>query len=500
MDWVLIAAQCRGGLFITGNRFTYNGGMTVLIYPKIRVLSLFTVKYDTGESIHLFAPMKLTTITWCAVLTALYRLPKEISEWQEGFWFEARRRPQALSAAIATRPTTPPQAKSTLLPILYLSFASFQSAHLAVAFASLLPSRFPKFYSPFRKLILAFGIAATILSAPAATLSEGDLAPKLTVSKWVQGEPVKAFQPGTIYLVEFWATWWTPCKEAMAHLNRLHHKYQDKGLVVIGQNVKEPAATRVELFIKRMGGLVSYRVALDEGATNRFSGKMLENWLYAAEAGIPTAFIIDKKGKISFIGHPEEIDEELIEQVLAGTFDAKKRGLTREAVAAKDEAWETHNELGKAAWKAKEWGKATSEIDEMEKLFPHRRTVTQCLRITVFIGQENFDAAGKLALQLSNDNRDDPFLQHRVARTIANRAPTNSVILNQANLLMERAIALTKGPEPEFLHTQARLAFLEGKKERAIQLETEAVGLADPETRDQFEQALNGFKRGKLPQ
>jgi hypothetical protein len=27
----------------------------------------------------------------------LYRMPKEISEWQEGFWFGARRRPQALS-------------------------------------------------------------------------------------------------------------------------------------------------------------------------------------------------------------------------------------------------------------------------------------------------------------------------------------------------------------------------------------------------------------------
>jgi thiol-disulfide isomerase/thioredoxin len=343
-------------------------------------------------------------------------------------------------------------------------------------------------------------LAATILSTHAATLFEGDSAPKLYVSKWVQGEPVNAFQPGTVYLVEFWATWWTPCHEAMAHLNRLHHKYQDKGLVVIGQNVKEAAATKVEPFIKRMGELVSYRVALDEGPTNRWSGRMLENWLYAAEAGIPTAFIIDKKGKISFIGHPEEIDEELIEQVLAGTFDPKKRALTREVAAAKAEAWETHNKLGKAAWKAKQWGKAMSEIDELEKLFPHRRTATQCLRITVFIGQEDFDAAGKLALQLSNDNRDDPFLQHRVARTIANRAPTNSVILDKANLIMERAIALTKGPEPEFLHTQARLAFLQGKKERAIQLETEALGLSGPETKEQFQQALAGFKQGKLPQ
>jgi thiol-disulfide isomerase/thioredoxin len=343
-------------------------------------------------------------------------------------------------------------------------------------------------------------LTATILSTSAATLSEGDPAPTLSVSKWIQGEPIKAFQPGTAYLLEFWATWWTPCQEAMAHLNRLHHQYKDKGLVVIGQNVKEAGATNVEPFVKRMGKLVSYRVALDGGATNRFSGKMLENWLYAAEAGIPTAFIIDKKGKISFIGHPDEIDDALIEQVLAGTFDPKKRTLAREAAAAKDEAWETHNESGKAAWKAKQWGKAMSEIDEMEKLFPRRITTTQCLRITVFIGQEDFIAAKKLALQLSDDNRDDPFLQHRVARTIANRVPTNSVILKTANLLMERATALLKGPEPEFLHTQARLAFLQGKKERAIELETEALGLADPLNKDQFAQALDGFGRGKLPQ
>jgi tetratricopeptide (TPR) repeat protein len=350
-----------------------------------------------------------------------------------------------------------------------------------------------------RCVVLA-ALAATIPSVPAATLSEGDPAPKLSVSKWVQGEPVKTFQPGTAYLVEFWSSWWTPSKEAMAHVNRLHHKYQDKGLVVIGQNVKEAAGAKVEPFIQRMGKLMSYRIALDEGGTNRFSGRMLENWLYAAEAGVPTAFIIDKKGTINFIGHPDEIDDQLIEQILAGTFELKKRALAREAAAAKDEAWETHNELGKAAWKAKEWGKAMSEVDEMEKIFPYKRAATQCLRITVFMGKEDFDAAGKLALQLSNENPDDPFLQNRVARTIANRAPTNTVILEKANLLMERAAALIQGPEPQFLHTQARLAFLQGKKDRAIQLETEALGLADGETKEQFALGLESLKQGKLPQ
>lgn len=343
-------------------------------------------------------------------------------------------------------------------------------------------------------------LAAIILSTSAATLSEGAPAPKLSVSKWIQGEPVKAFQPGTVYLVEFWATWWTPCLEATAHLNHLHHKFQDKGLVVIGQDVKERPTTKIEPFIKRLGGLVSYRVALDEGATNRFSGKMLENWLYTAEAGIPTAFIIDKKGKIAFIGHPDDIDDDLIEQLLAGTFDPKKRALDREAAAAKNEAWDTHNESGKAAFKAKQWAKAMSEIDELEKINPRKRTLTQCLRIAVLIGQQDFDAVSKLALKLSNDGPDDPFLQHRVVRTIVKTGPTNSIILNTANQLMERANALMKGPEPEFLHTQARIAFLQGKKDRAIQFETAALGAADPDTKDQFEGALASLKQGKLPQ
>jgi thiol-disulfide isomerase/thioredoxin len=348
--------------------------------------------------------------------------------------------------------------------------------------------------------VVLAAFASLIFPASAATLSEGDPAPGFFVSKWVQGEPVKSFQPGTVYLVEFWSTWWTPCLEAMAHLNRLHLKYHDKGLVIIGQNVKEAPTTDVEKFIKHMGNLVSYRVALDKDATNQFSGKMAENWLYTAEAGVPTAFIIDKKGRINFIGDPNEIDDQTIEQILAGTFDLKKRASDRRDAAAKEDSWETHNELGKAAWKAKDWKKAMSEIDEMEKIFPYKRAITGCLRLTVLIGKEDFDAAAKLALKFSDENRDDPFLQNRFARTIANRACTNKVILQTANTLMDRATALLKGPESRFLHTQARLAFLQGKKEKAVELENKAVSLAEPEIKEQFAQALDLFKKGKFPQ
>jgi len=105
-----------------------------------------------------------------------------------------------------------------------------------------------------------------------------------------------------------------------------------------------------------------------------------------------------------------------------------------------------------------------------------------------------------MAMQLGGEHSDDPYMQNRIARTIANRAPTNNVILTTANLLMDRAVTLLKGPDSELLHTQARLAFLQGKKERAIQLETEALAVAEPQLKDQLAQGLESFKQGKMPQ
>ncbi|MEW6159787.1 MAG: TlpA disulfide reductase family protein, partial [Verrucomicrobiota bacterium] len=70
------------------------------------------------------------------------------------------------------------------------------------------------------------------LCAAEPTLKLGNPAPKLQTGKWVQGEPVKEFEKGKVYVVDFWATWCGPCKATIPHLNELYQKFKDKGLMV----------------------------------------------------------------------------------------------------------------------------------------------------------------------------------------------------------------------------------------------------------------------------
>lgn len=191
--------------------------------------------------------------------------------------------------------------------------------------------------------------------------------PPFTVAKWVKGEPLKDLEKGTVYVVDFWATWCGPCKAAIPHLTKLAQTHRDpaKGKVeVVGVSIserqKDPTDTayiaEVEKFVAKQGERMDYRVAVDTP-----DKQMHAAWFKpTGTGGIPTAYIIDQKGLVAWtgIGTPAVI-ERIVGELLAGTFDPAKEA----AAQARAEA--------EAAEKAKEAiAKARATPDRTGELFP----------------------------------------------------------------------------------------------------------------------------------
>lgn len=172
---------------------------------------------------------------------------------------------------------------------------------------------------------LAAAAALVVCAAASHAFGVGDAAPALNIGKWAKGTPVKSFEKGKVYVVEFWATWCGPCRTTIPHLTELAKKMKGKA-TVIGVSVWEEEAPKntnyyktVEAFVKEMGAKMDYNVAIDGPG-----GAMAKTWMEAAKQdGIPAAFVVDQQGKIAWIGHPMDGLDKVVEQVVAGKFDAK---------------------------------------------------------------------------------------------------------------------------------------------------------------------------------
>jgi peroxiredoxin len=90
---------------------------------------------------------------------------------------------------------------------------------------------------------------------------------------------------GKIVVLDFWATWCGPCKQATEELESLHRKFRDRGVVVIGISVDKggDAAEKVKEFAKRQG--MTYLLLMDDGTAKT---------AYQANV-IPATFVLDRQ-------------------------------------------------------------------------------------------------------------------------------------------------------------------------------------------------------------
>jgi peroxiredoxin len=92
---------------------------------------------------------------------------------------------------------------------------------------------------------------------------------------------------GKIIFLNFWATWCGPCKEEMPSLEVLHRQFKGENFVLLTISVDYEGLKPVREFLNKQR--YTFPVLLDP------NGEILD--LFEVK-GIPTTFIIDKKGRV----------------------------------------------------------------------------------------------------------------------------------------------------------------------------------------------------------
>lgn len=89
---------------------------------------------------------------------------------------------------------------------------------------------------------------------------------------------------GRVIVLDFWATWCGPCKEAVGEFKELHKRYADRGVIIIGISVDKgsDAPAKVKEFAREHG--IPYQLLVDDGSAYKSYGI----------ARIPATFILDR--------------------------------------------------------------------------------------------------------------------------------------------------------------------------------------------------------------
>ena len=335
-------------------------------------------------------------------------------------------------------------------------------------------------------------LASFTTSTVAADLSVGDRAPVLDQVDWLQGEPVRSYEKGHVYVLDFWATWCGPCIQSIPHINELSKELAGD-VTFIGVAIwPSEGMVPTNEFVADRGDEMSYTIAED------IEGKTAESFMAAAgRNGIPTAMIVDGEGTLVWMGHPMDGMDQVLEDVVAGEFDmeayvaeqARKEALMAEANAKFREMME--------AEQASDWAtveRIAGEIAALDAMFSGMR-VNRYRALVLLDRQEEAATLGREVVDGAEEG--DANMLNGFAWSIV--APDSGFDEEQLDIELalmaaHKANKLTGGEQPAILDTLARACFVKGDVPGAIKYQTKAVELSSGPMKEQMSESLANYQ------
>jgi thiol-disulfide isomerase/thioredoxin len=328
--------------------------------------------------------------------------------------------------------------------------------------------------------------SSTKQSEKTKKLAVGEKAPPLTIEKWVKGEPVTGFEKGRIYVVEFWATWCGPCIASMPHLSELQKEYKDQ-VTIIGVTSKDPGnpLAKVQEMVEAKGPGMGYTVAWD---TER---QTYDAYMKAAgQNGIPTSFVVDREGRIAYIGHPMWLDLPL-EGLTKGTWNPEEGKAKIKAA----------NAAMMKVYQAQDPKEALAALEAFERDYPKAAGIMGDMKYTLLLkaGDPRAAALGARMVDEAIKQKDSTKLNSLAWGIVDPDADLEHRDLDLALRAAKAAVEFTHEKDAAILDTLAWAYFHKGQVEKAIELEKKAVELAPAGLKDQLKESLEKFqdKAGK---
>jgi hypothetical protein len=268
-------------------------------------------------------------------------------------------------------------------------------------------------------------------------------------------------------------------------LTQLQREYKDKGLTIIGISNEEES--KVTPFVRAQGKKMDYTVAVDRRQGTNSA------WMAASgQRGIPCAFIVDRKGKIAFIGNPHPDAKEGFEQTLAkvmsGRYDPVAEKQANPVLKAARDARKQHNRRV-----------ASRHFDEVVALDSN---------IFASVGLEKFEM---LLVDMGDKEQaydyarnglmgkayaSDPAALRMLAEKVASD-PKIDKADRDMDLALEAAEAarrLAGDDDPDSMAAVAKVRFHRGEVNQAVDLQKQAYFNAAPSQKSEFKRVLGMYQ------
>lgn len=339
-----------------------------------------------------------------------------------------------------------------------------------------------------------------------AELGIGSDAPSLDVEHWIQDgngffKPVTDFKDGKVYVVEFWATWCGPCIMSMPHLAALQNQYRGQNVQIVSisdespEEVKEFLEQENEEEEKTFEEITSaYSLTTDPDRSAH------EDYMEASgAAGIPTAYIVGKTGKIEWIGHPMGMDETL-EAVVNDKWD---RAAYKKQYEQEQQLQQAIEEISMLAGAGK-FDEAIKRVEEEiaktdnEDLKTNLKDFRYSLMLSA--GQVNDEVISYYKKQVE-EMKGNPMALGQFAYSLVGVSQQGGKLGPLADLAIQNlAPAVDKAEDevkPLLLNIMAQLSQIDEKLEQAIEYQEKAVEASNDRQQKRMELYLEELKSEK---